>query len=147
MKSLSKNSKDVFIKIINEMGEKQLVNLQAQKYLPLTIELLNVGIDTVLGKANNYSFCNYYNLNGDLMQAPEMCFLVIGDCTVKESENWDKVNIIPYMFQYADICFYECSIIISHNRVVQVKEQMQDRHAQLAEQWLQEIKTIGYLKF
>ncbi|MNJ95326.1 hypothetical protein D3C87_130360 [compost metagenome] len=147
MKSLSKNSKDVFIKIINEMGEKQHMKLQAQHFLPLTIELLDVGIDTVLGKANNYSFCNYYDLNGDLMQAPEMCFLVIGDCTVEKRGYLEKVNIIPYMFQYADICLYECSIIISHKRVVQVKEQMQIRHTQLAEQWLQEIKTIGYLKF
>lgn len=147
MKSLSKTAKHVFCKIIAEMKDSEHLKLEAKRFLPLTVELLGSGIDTVLGKASNYSFCNYYELNGDLMQAPEMCFLVIDERSEDDLKNWDKVHILPYMFQYADICLTECSIHISANKVVKVNDKMQYRHTLLAEQWISEIKTIGYLNF
>ena len=50
------------------------------------------------------------------------------------------------MFQYAEISVYESSALFFGNVLIGVKERMQMRHCLLAQIWLSEIETIGYLK-
>jgi len=146
MKSLDKVSKNIFCKLIEAMNGEQYLNIECNNYLPLTIELLDNTINTEYGIGCTYSFCNYYEKNGDLMQSPEMCFLFIDNRT-EAIHDLGKAIVLPYMFQYADLELYEQSIHFEHGKIVGIDETMQSRHSLLAMQWLSEIKSIGYLKF
>ncbi|CDS93681.1 conserved hypothetical protein [Sphingobacterium sp. PM2-P1-29] len=146
MESLGKEAKNIFCMLIEAIEGKQYFKIECKNYLPLTIELLDKEIKTEFGFGCTYSLCNYYEKNGDLMQSPEMCFLFIDNRT-EASDDLEKVIILPYMFQYADLGLYELSIHIEHDNVIGVNKNMQSKHTLLAMLWLSEIKSIGYLKF
>ncbi|OJV50981.1 MAG: hypothetical protein BGO31_10970 [Bacteroidetes bacterium 43-16] len=144
MESLNQNAKEIFCKIIDAMNGKQNLKLHAKNCFPLIIEQIGYNIDTEFGKGCLYSFCQYFVQNGDLMQDPEMCFLVVDNRTDK-SAAIDDVYVFPYMYQLARLCFYECSIDMC-DKIVEVKTAMQIKHKLLAQVWLDELKSLGFLK-
>lgn len=144
MESLNKNAKELFCKVIDTLKGKQSLKLHAKDCFPLVIEQIGDNIETEFGKGSLYSLCQYYEQNGDLMQDPEMCFLMV-DNRADKSEALEQVYVFPYMYQLARLCIYECSIVI-HDKIVLVNTAMQAKHKQLAQLWLQEIKSLGFIK-
>ncbi|MEN5232442.1 DUF6908 domain-containing protein [Sphingobacterium faecium] len=145
MESLNLKSKIICSQIIEAMKGEQYLKVEIKYFLPLTVELLDTEIWTPFGIGNSYSFCHYYEQNGDLMQAPEMCFILV-DNRDDQNLDWDQVFIFPFMYQYAATCAYELSIITDGNKVTRINRRLQVKHALLAEQWMHEIKSIGFLK-
>lgn len=144
MESINLKSKKIFCNILDEMKGRQHFTIENGDNLPLTVELLDEGIITEYGKGNTYTFCQYYSRNGDLMQSPEICFIYIDNRSDK-SKDWDQVLIIPYMYQYAEICMYELSIVIVNYRIQLIHGELQKKHTRLANIWLSELETLGFL--
>ncbi len=145
MESINLKSKKIFCKIIDAMKGERHLKIKNGEYLPLTIELLDQGISTLFGTGNIYSLCQYYEQNGDLMQSPEMCFIAV-DNRPDKSQDWEQVVILPFMFRVAALCIYEISISIEGEKMARVNKELQLKHALLADQWLYEIQTLGFLK-
>lgn len=127
------------------MKGEQHLKIKNRPYLPLTVELLNEGIATVYGAGNIYSLCHYYEQNGDLMQSPEMCFILVDNRSDK-SQDWEEVVILPYMLQVAALSIYELSISIVGQKVTIINKELQLKHTLLADQWLHEIDILNFLK-
>lgn len=127
------------------MNGKQHLKIVNEPFIPLTIERIGEGIITPFGSGVQYSLCHYYEQNGDLMQDPEMCFVVTATVnTVNEALG--DVKIIPYLFQQANLAIYQESIIIEDNRLAKVIRRMQADHTRFANQWLANIKGQGFLR-
>lgn len=112
--------------------------------MPLTMELIGVGIETPWGVADLYSLCHYYEVNGDLMQDPEMCFLVT-DNRNGFIADFDKLKIAPYMFQQANLGIYQDSIKIEHSKLTRYLRKQQKEQTAFANTWLQNIREQGFL--
>lgn len=127
------------------MNGKQHLKIENGIYLPLTIELIGEGISTPFGEAKLYSFCHYYEQNGDLVQDPEMCFITV-DNREDKSIDWEQVVIHPYMYQHGGLSRYEISIVIEGRKIVGFNKDLQRKHASFANQWFDQIRLLGFLK-
>jgi hypothetical protein len=145
MNKLNKQATEIFRRLIASMNGKQHLKIKNEPYMPLTIEQIGQGISTPFGTGTQYSLCHYYEQNGDLMQDPEMCFIVAGTAGTG-NDGSGLVTIIPYMFQQANLAIYQESIIIEDNRLEEIIERMQADHTDFANQWLINIKRQGFLK-
>lgn len=116
-----------------------------EPYMPLTIEHIGQYISTPYGLADQYSLCHYYEQNGDLMQDPEMCFLVI-DHRETFSDDHFKLKIAPYMFQQASLGIYQASVRMVSSIATVFHFKMQKEQTLFANQWLRNIDQQGFLK-
>lgn len=143
MKTLNVNSTKIFCLLLAKMNGKQHLKIENEPFMPLTIE--HIG-DAYNGEAKLYSLCHYYVQLGDLMQDPEVCFIVV-DGRGDDTETYEKVQITPYSFRQANMGIDDESIIFNENGVVKNSDDdMQHEHAEFAEQWLANIWQQGFLK-
>jgi hypothetical protein len=142
METLNQNSNRIFCALIDKMQDKQHLKIVNEPFMPLTIERIG---EAYGGEAKLYSLCHYYEQNGDLMQDPEMCFIV-ADNREKETVMWDQVRITPYLYQQANLGIYQASIIFENNELATIYHDLQAEHTQFANQWLTNIEQQGFLK-
>lgn len=143
MEFLNKKATIVFATLIDKMNEGYL-KIVNDPYMPLTIERIGWNIQTPWGTAVLYSLCHYYTQNGDLMQAPEMCFVVV-DQRKEFKSDYDKIMVVPYMFQQADLGIYEESAIIENSNLSKFRRSQQKSHTEFANLWLNNIREQGFL--
>lgn len=113
--------------------------------MPLTVEQIGKGIATPWGEGKLYSLCHYYEQNGDLMQDPEMCFIVV-DNRAAETGDIDFVGVYPYAFIQASLAIYQESANIENNKLTSFSRKQQADHTVFANQWLGNIDKQGFLK-
>jgi hypothetical protein len=143
MKTLNIDSTKIFCLLLDRMNGKQHLKIENEPFMPLTVE--HIG-DAYNGEAKLYSLCHYYVQLGDLMQDPEMCFIVV-DGRGDETEAYGKVQITLYSFRQANMGIDDESIIFNENGVVKYcNDNMQHEHAEFAGQWLANIWQQGFLK-
>ncbi|MDB5158717.1 MAG: uncharacterized protein JWR50_3424 [Mucilaginibacter sp.] len=145
MKTLNQYSTKIFCALIDRMNGGQHLKIQNEPFMPLTIERVGENVDTYWGEASLYSLCHYYTENGDLMQDPEMCFIV-ADQREEDLTALDKVKIVPYLYQQANLDIYEESISFVNNEMDKYDRTLQLHHVVFANQWLQNIQDQGFLK-
>ncbi len=143
MKTLNVNSAKIFCLLLAKMNSKQHLKIENEPFMPLTIE--HIG-DAYNSEAKLYSLCHYYVQLGELMQDPEVCFIVV-DGRGDETETYEKVQITPYSFRQANIGIDDESIIFNENDgiVKNCDDDMQHEQAEFAEQWLTNIWQQGFL--
>ena len=143
MEFLNLKSTIVFTKLVDTLmeGYRKIVN---EPYMPLTMEKIGERISTPWGIAKLFSFCHYYEQNGDLMQDPEMCFFMI-DNRQGFTADFDKLLIAPYSFQQANLGIYEESVLMEADSLTKFHRPMQKGHAAFANQWLATIQQQGFL--
>lgn len=144
MKTLNTKAKTIFCELIDKMESLDHLRITNAPMMPLVIEYLSVNISTPIGIGKQYSLCHYYQQNGDLMQDPEMCFIVV-DNRSEANRDIDLVSIIPYMFQQASGGIYQESIRFENSKIAEVNDKMQQDHKIFADFWLQNILQSGYL--
>jgi len=143
MKTLDYNSTVIFCSLMDRMEKKAYLKLFSAPYMPLTIENMGGNFPTVWGNGQFYSLCHYYELNGDLMQDPEMCFLVVDR---RESpHNYQAAQVVPCSFQNATLGIYEESISFMSASVSLYLPKMHEQHLQFAKIWLDNIFNQGFL--
>ncbi len=125
------------------MNGAQHLKIQNESFMPLTIERVGEDIDTLWGNGSLYSLCHYYVQNGDLMQDPEMCFIVVDKR--QDATAWEQAEIRPYLFQQANLGIYQESILFKGNRPDKYDRKMQADHTVFANQWLSNIEQQGFL--
>ncbi|RKR80084.1 hypothetical protein BDD43_0177 [Mucilaginibacter gracilis] len=145
MKTLNQNSTAIFCRLIELMNGNEHLKITNDPFMPLTIEKIGEDIITPIGVGCAYSLCHYYEQNGDLMQDPEMCFLIL-DNRADDVKELSKVTIAPFMFQQANLGIYQESIEFANQIMGEVHTEMQADHAEFADMWLGNIKLQGFLK-
>jgi len=136
MKKLNPTSTQIFLQLIAGLNGKTHVKIKSEPYNPLVIEIVGSDSFSKWGNATLYSFCQYYKLNGDVMQDPEMCFIV--------SE--DQGDIYPYLYQQANMGIYEESVLLQEGEKPLFSRDMQDMHVQFANQWIHNLKNQDFIK-
>jgi len=142
--SLNKKATIAFTKLIDHLINSEHLTIENAPYMPLTIERINEWIPTPWGKSNQYSLCHYYEQEGDLMEDPEMCFYVI-DERYGLATAYDKVKIIPYMYQQAGTGTYEQSVSKVNHYAVSFDYKVQREQTDFANMWLDNIEQQGFL--
>ncbi len=142
MKTLDLKSTEIFCLLMAGMKGEQHLKIENKPYMALTIERLD---DAYGGNASLYSLCHYYELNGDLMQDPEMCFVVV-DARTAETPGYENVQVTPYYFAQANLGFYEQSIVFDNGVMKRCDDELQHGQVEFAGIWLKNIKGQGYLK-
>jgi hypothetical protein len=145
MKTLNQHSTKIFCLLIDRLNGGQHLKIENEPYMPLTIEKIGENVDTYWGVASLYSLCHYYVQNFDMMQDPEMCFIVV-DQRREDLTAFDQVKIVPYMYQQANLGIYEESISFVNNEMDKYDRTLQLHHVVFANQWLQNIQEQGFLK-
>ena len=142
MKPLNQFSTKIFCELLDRMQGKQHLKIINEPFMPLTIERIG---HIYWENGVLVSLCHYYQQNGDLVQDPEMCFIVV-DQREKDKTAYDKVMIVPYLYQQANLGIYEESMLFNNNVVVHCDTKLQLQHVVFANQWLQNIVQQGFIK-
>ncbi|MBD1362989.1 hypothetical protein IDJ77_04125 [Mucilaginibacter sp. ZT4R22] len=142
METLNKFSTKIFCELVDKMQGKQHLKIFNEPFMPLTIERAGT---VYWGHGEIISLCHYYKQNGDLMQDPEMCFIMI-DKRESDKKDFEKVMLIPYLYQQANMGIYEESLTFKNEIVKEYDVYLQQQHADFANQWLQSIVQQGFLK-
>ncbi|MCJ8208127.1 hypothetical protein MUY27_00310 [Mucilaginibacter sp. RS28] len=145
MKELNQNSTRIFCTLIDSLNGRDYRKINNEPFMPLSIELIDTGVVTDYGEGSQYSLCHYYEQNGDLMQDPEMCFLMV-DNRGETATDYSQVHVFPYMFQQANLAIYQQSIRFSANAIERVDEPLQKQHRDFAQTWLANIEAQGFLE-
>lgn len=143
METLNKKATIVFAQLMDKMKEGYL-KIVNDPFMPLTMERIGYNIQTPWGAAELYSLCHYYKQNGDLMQAPEMCFVAV-DQRGEFKTDYEKIKVVPYMYQQADLGIYEESAIFENSTLAKFRRKVQKDHAMFANLWLGNIQQQGFL--
>ncbi|WP_286920419.1 DUF6908 domain-containing protein [Flavobacterium sp. UBA4197] len=144
MKTLNTKAKTIFCELIDKMESLDHLKITNEPMIPLVIEYLHVNISTPIGIGKQYSLCHYFKQNGDQMQDPEMCFIVVDNRT-QTNCNIDLVSIVPYMFQQASGGIYQESIFFENFKIAEINHKIQRDHTLFADFWLSNIQQSGYL--
>ncbi|MCX2476050.1 hypothetical protein OQZ33_17080 [Pedobacter sp. MC2016-05] len=111
--------------------------------MPLSIENMGGNFPTVWGNGHFYSLCHYCEQNGDLMQDPEMCFLVVDER--KSADDYENLRVVPCSFQNATAECYEESISFMSERVSLYLPRLHEQHLEFAKIWLNNIVAQVFL--
>lgn len=144
MQKLNQLSTKIFCRLLQKLGDKEWLKITVPELLPLVLERLYGNIETEFGKGVLYSLCHYYKLNGDMMRAPELCFIVVDKR--KDKRDYLSVDIFPQMFQQDGLGIYEESVCIENGVVTSYIKPWQAGHRSLANLWLKSIAQQKYLK-
>jgi hypothetical protein len=142
MKALNQFSTKIFCELLDRMQGKQHLKIINEPFMTLTIERIG---HIYWENGELVSLCHYYQQNGDLVQDPEMCFIAI-DQREKDKTAYEKVMIVPYLYQQPNLGIYEESMLFNNNVVVHCDTKLQLQHVVFANQWLQNIVQQGFLK-
>lgn len=145
MKNLSLEATAIFCGLIGLLDGKDILKITNEPYMPLTLERIGGSIATAWGEAEQFSLCHYYGQNGDLLQDPEMCFLLADGEQVLST--YGTAMVSPYSYQNACLGVYEESVSFMGAGVNIYLPRLHYQHLAFAEIWLRNIKRQGFLKY
>ncbi|HEX9504093.1 MAG TPA: hypothetical protein VF974_07325 [Patescibacteria group bacterium] len=143
MEKINQQATESFAKLLQKLGNKMVMQLEAVGSLPIAIEKLEEDIQTVFGLGTQYSLVHFFTVEGDYQADPEMCFIVI-DNRVRY-EDFDNLQIYPYYFKNDIWRRVQESITIQDYKVIAINENLQTEHKIYAETWLKNIAQKGFL--
>lgn len=141
MRTLDEKHTAIFCRLLDRLANSEYLLMVNEPFMPLTIE--RVG-DAYNKEALLISLCHYYKRDGDLMQDPEMCFVVV-DHRNEESSDDVNVQVTPYSYKQADMGIYQESLVFENDIVTVCKHDLQHEHADFAEIWLSNIEAQRFL--
>ncbi len=143
MEFLNRQATLIFATLIDSLNGDYR-KIENSPFMPLSIEKIGDGISTPWGTAKQYSFCHYFEQNGDLMQDPEMCFFVIDNRAGKQADV-EKLQVVPYLFRQANLGIYEESVLMQGCTVTKFLSPMQQEHREFANHCPDNIQHQGFL--
>jgi hypothetical protein len=141
MERLNKNATKIFGELILKMEGRQHLKILNEPFMPLTIENITDSLLTPWGDTQQYSLCHYYEQNGDLMQDPEVCFLV-----ADRQDSEQVLKVFPFTFCQANAGIYQEPISFMDGKIYRYDNKTQADITVFANQWLRNIKAQGFLK-
>nr|WP_067059988.1 hypothetical protein [Mucilaginibacter sp. L294] len=145
MEFLNRKATIIFSKLIDSLKGGDHRSIENDPFMPLTVERLSAGINTPWGNADIYSLCHYYEQQGDLMQDPEVCFLMTDERRRFEVD-YNKVKVAPISFQQANSGIFQRSVLIENYTITKFKTEQQKDHTVFANDWLINIVSQGFLE-
>lgn len=143
MQKLNQSATKIFCRLLKKLEGKNYLKIVIPEYMPLVIEQLQQDIKTPVGEGRLYSLCHYFELNGDLMRDPEMCFIMVDNRT--EPKDYIAVGIYPQLYRLDSLGLYEECIRIEYAKVTNCITAWQKGHCSFANTWLKNIAQQGFL--
>jgi hypothetical protein len=140
MERLNQITTKIFIALLDQMQGKPHLKIENEPFMSLTIENLGGDFQTPWGTTQRYSLSHYYLQNGDLMQDPEVCFLV-----ADKQDSDDMVKIFPFTFYQANVGLYQEPISFVDGKIFRYDKKTQADITAFANHWLKNIKEQGFL--
>lgn len=140
MERLNQITTKIFVALLDKMQGKQHLKIENEPFMHLTIEKVVEDFQTPWGITQQYSLCHYYLQNGDLIQDPELCFLV-----ADQQDSDGQVKIFPYTFYQANVGLYQEPISFVDGKIFRYDQQTQADITAFANHWLRNIKAQGFL--
>ncbi len=144
MKAINKVATGVFCQLLEKMAGKEYLKIEKEGFMPLTIERIGIGIETIWGKGSLYALLHHYVQEGDFVKDPEVDFLVV-DGRKETANDIERVKIFPCSFEQSNLGIYEDSIVFRDHAIHEYNKAMQQDHAEFAEIWLENIREQGFL--
>lgn len=137
---ISNKSKVFFAHVLTLMGEAKHISIDNAPgiFYRFSAEIYLDYYSCKLGTGYLVSFAHYYKLNGDLMQAPEVMFLVIDERT-EQDKSLEKLRVYPMAYQQADISYYEEFLKVEDNKTW-VAPKAQRSCCEFCEMWFPNIR-------
>lgn len=125
VKQLNKNATKIFNKIVKMMNDEGYIKINNSEgiFMPLSAEKIDKASDGEL-----ISFAHYFEQNGDLVQDPEMIFLVL-----------NEDMIFPVSIQHSFGRLIE-GIVFENGELKGVYPNQQEDMTSFANMWLKNIK-------
>lgn len=144
MEFLDQPATIVFATLIDSLDSNGYRTINNQPFMPLTIERIGSGIQSPWGTVTLYSFCHYYEQNGDLMQDPELCFFVADNRKGFKSD-WAALKVGPYLYRVAGLGIDQESVRMEDQRLTVFHRRLQKDHTVFANVWMTNIREQGFL--
>jgi hypothetical protein len=112
METLNKITTKIFMALVEKMQGQQHLKISNEPFMPLTIEQVDEPIATPWGMGAQYSLCHYYEQNGDLLQDPEVCFILI-----ETVDTGAIAKIFPLSFCQANLGIYKDPISFQDGKI------------------------------
>lgn len=131
VKQLNKNATKIFNKIVKMMNDEGYIKINNSEgiFMPLSAEKIDKASDGEL-----ISFAHYFEQNGDLVQDPEMIFLVL-----------NEDMIFPVSIQHSFGRLIE-GIVFENGELKGVYPNQQEDMTSFANMWLKNIKEQQGIK-
>lgn len=149
---LSISAKQVFAAILKQLGNADNLKIDVNNYdsrtggfMPLTVEVLERNIATPWGEGYEVSLCHYYESHGDLVQDPEMTFLVVDNRGEVEG-NFDLLGVWPTSFYNPAIRGRNEISMSNESGQWRYSARAQKDHAAFATIWLRNLRHQQNLK-
>jgi len=143
MEKINREATESFARLLEKLGNKTFIQLEAKGSLPLVIERLEEDIQTAFGLGTQYSLVHYFMVEDAYKADPEMCFIVIDNRV--GYEDFDNLQIYPYYFRNDILPRDQESVIIHDNKVIAINENLQTDQKGYADSWLKNIAQKGFL--
>ncbi len=149
MKNLNKISTIIFCRLLDNMGDHEILSIENEPHLTLTLEEVQSGFylskipDGIL--ATLYSLRqSYIDLDEKEVVETEMYFAVSGYGGSGQTEKMPLL-VVPYCYQSAQLNRKETSMWLSQNRRPSIVPNKQEEHVKIAEEWFENIFAEGFL--
>ena len=152
MKSISKLNRKataVFCQLLERLDNcaqakvRRYLKIHNGSYLPLSMERLTRGIQTVWGDGTLYGLSHTYEQNGDLMRDPEITFLVVDYRT--QPGDFNLIGVYPETYQLDRLGIYQKCIDIEDYHLVSYRPALMRDLTGFSNQWMQNILDQGFL--
>ncbi|MEO8171457.1 MAG: hypothetical protein ABI581_00185 [Sediminibacterium sp.] len=144
MKKIHQNATRIFCQLLSKLGEHTKCKLEPKGFMPIVIEQLEENIQTPMGKGKLISVAFYHQQDEKTLHDPEICFIVVDNRT--DCKQYDKISIYPQLYRQDSLSLYEESICLAAGKITSCKPVWQAGHIKFANQWLQDLKQLGFLK-
>ena len=138
MQTINKHATDIFLNLIGQLGDTSFICFQSANGPPLFLEDYGA-LQSGFGDGRVYSLMQTKMKGNEAMKAPEIFFLVFTD---------DPANIFqgicPYSYQMDSAGIREESMVFQHHGHLELNLNLQQRHVQLANDWLAQINQQGF---
>lgn len=138
METLNQITTKIFHALIEKMHGQQHLKIYNEPFMPLTIEWIDEPIATPWGLATQYSLCHYYEQNGDLMQDPEVCFVMV-------DADGLPAKVFPLTFCQANLGIYKAPVSFKEGKIWNYDHKGQAEITRFTNQWLRNLKAQGFL--
>ncbi|MCF3109582.1 hypothetical protein LL912_12445 [Niabella sp. CC-SYL272] len=140
MKQLNEKAAAVFGTLMDAMtrGCLQVFN---KPHLPLALDNIYDARLPLYGPAEVYHLCHHFIQDGHVVEDPSMFFAVVDNR--QKSGGMDQLIVIPVSLRHDGR--YEANCVMNDDEFVSFDEQLQNRHVDFAESWMQNIVRHGYL--
>lgn len=139
MKALNTEATGIFLHLLGRMNDAPFISFQSPAGVPLFMEGYGV-LDSGFGTSYAYSLMQSKVVGDDVLREPQFFFLHF----TNDTSNLFR-GVCPYCYYRDSSGIREHSMIIQPFGHLDLNLNLQERHVEMANNWMAQIKEHGFL--